>query len=341
MQYELPPELIAQRPLARRDEARLLVLHRGDGRIEHRRFTDLPEYLTPRDGLVLNVTRVLPARFAALRRTGGRIPGLFLHEDSPGRWRVLLTGAGKLREGESLDFVGGPWTITLERRLERGECEMSVEPIDSAAAILGMVGAMPLPPYIKRDVGNAELDRLDREQYQTIYALQDGSVAAPTAGLHFTPALMEKIRSMGTSFAELVLHVGLGTFQPIEVDDLADHRMHDEAFSLSPLCVETISASRANGGRIIAVGTTSVRVLETCADERGVRTGSGRTRLLIYPPYRFKATDALITNFHLPGSTLLALVFAFAGAEFAREAYRIAVEQRYRFYSYGDAMLII
>jgi S-adenosylmethionine:tRNA ribosyltransferase-isomerase len=229
LQYDLPQELIAQRPLEQRDEALLLVLHRATGRIEHRRFADLPEHLTPRDCLVLNVTRVLPARFTAVRRTGGHIPGLFLYENAPGRWKVLLTGVGKLREGEALDLIGGPWTMTLLKRLERGECEVSVEP--AATKILRAVGVMPLPPYIKRDGHDAALTELDREHYQTIYALQDGSVAAPTAGLHFTPSLMEKIRAAGTQFAELVLHVGLGTFQPIEVDNLADHQMHAEWYS--------------------------------------------------------------------------------------------------------------
>lgn len=319
----------------------MLVLHRREGRIEHRRFADLAEYLAPPDCLVRNVTRVLPARFLAVRRTGGRIPGLFLHEDSPGRWTVLLTGVAKLREGEALDLVGGPWTLSLVKRLDRGECEVRVEPAEAAATILQKVGAMPLPPYIKREGGDADLDQLDREQYQTIYALADGSVAAPTAGLHFTPTLIEKIRSLGTRFADLVLHVGLGTFQPIEVDDLADHRMHVEWYDLPKKCAETIAQARAEGGRVISVGTTSTRVLETCADDSGVRPGSGTTNLLIYPPYRFKATDALVTNFHLPGSTLLALVYAFAGRDLAREAYREAVEQRYRFYSYGDAMLML
>lgn len=341
LQYDLPPELIAQRPLERRDEARLLVLQRATGRIEHRRFADLPEYLTPRDCLVLNVTRVLPARFTAVRRTGGRVPGLFVRENAPGRWNVLLTGVGKLREGEALDLVGGPWTLTLVKRLERGECEVSVEPVEAAATILQTVGAMPLPPYIRREGHDAELDRLDREHYQTIYALQDGSVAAPTAGLHFTPTLIEKIRASGTATAELVLHLGLGTFQPIEVDDLAHHKIHSEWYSLSERCAETIAQTRTHGGRVKAIGTTSVRVLETCADENGVHAGSGWTNLLIYPPYRFKTTDALVTNFHLPGSTLLALVFAFAGPELARRAYREAVQERYRFYSYGDAMLVI
>lgn len=319
----------------------MLVLHRANGRIEHRRFADLTEYLTPRDCLVLNVSRVLPARFTAVRQTGGEIPGLFLRESSTGYWRVLLAGGGRLRDGETLTFRGGTWTLTLVERLERGECEVRVEPPDAAALVLAVVGSMPVPPYIRRDEADPEMDRLDREHYQTIYALRDGSVAAPTAGLHFTPSLMERIRAMATRFAELVLHVGLGTFQPIEVGDLADHKMHSEWYELPAKCAETIARTRAGGGRVVAVGTTSVRVLETCADESGAHAGSGTTQLLIYPPYRFKATDALVTNFHLPESTLLALVFAFAGREATLAAYREAIERQYRFFSYGDAMLVI
>lgn len=317
------------------------MLHRQNGRIEHRSFAELPEYLSPRDCLVLNVTRVLPARFTAVRQTGGEIPGLFLRESSPGHWNVLLAGGGRLRDGETLELRGGSWTLMLLERLERGECAVRVDPPDSAAQVLAIVGSMPVPPYIRRDDDDPELDRLDREHYQTIYSLREGSVAAPTAGLHFTPSLMERIRAMGTRFAELVLHVGLGTFQPIEVEDLADHKMHREWYELPAKCAETIARTRAEGGRVVAVGTTSVRVLETCADDAGVHAETGTTNLLIYPPYRFKATDALVTNFHLPESTLLALVFAFAGREATLAAYREAIERRYRFFSYGDAMLII
>jgi S-adenosylmethionine:tRNA ribosyltransferase-isomerase len=276
-----------------------------------------------------------------VRRTGGEIPGLFLRESTTGYWHVLLAGGGRLRDGETLELRGGAWTLTLVERLERGECIVRVDPPHQPAQVLAAVGSMPVPPYIRRDDDDPELERIDREHYQTIYALREGSVAAPTAGLHFTPGLMARVRARGARFAELVLHVGVGTFQPIEVQDLAEHKMHHEWYELSPKCAEAIAGTRATGGRVIAVGTTSVRVLETCADATAVQAGSGTTNLLIYPPYRFKVTDALITNFHLPESTLLALVFAFAGREATLAAYQEAIARRYRFFSYGDAMLVL
>ena len=341
LNYELPPELIAQRPLDRRDAARLLVLHRDNGRLEHRVFADLPEYLSPADCLVLNRSRVLPARFVARRATGGRIPGLFVKEASPGRWQVLLTGAGRLRAGETLALEGGPWKMTWQRHLERGLCEVTIDPPDGAITVLERVGAMPLPPYIRRDAPDDELATLDREQYQTIYAAEPGSVAAPTAGLHFTPELLEKIRASGTQSVEVLLHVGLGTFQPIEVEDLKDHRMHMEQYSISTEAVATVKSCKQRGGRVVAVGTTSVRVLETAGTGGRLEPGSGWTDIFIYPPYSCRVVDALVTNFHLPGSTLLALVMAIAGREQTLRAYYAAIQQRYRFYSYGDAMLIV
>lgn len=285
---------------------------------------------------------MLPARFVLRRETGGRIPGLFLSEVSPGIWRALLTGAGRLREGERLRIERGDWEITWLRHIERGECELRVDPPDSPATVLDRVGSMPLPPYIRRESPQPELDALDREQYQTVYAREVGSVAAPTAGLHFTHDLLTRIQAAGTSIAEVVLHVGLGTFQPIEVDDLSDHRMHREWYELDDAGTATIRDATEQGGRVIAVGTTSVRVLETIAAEgRPLRPISGWTDILIYPPYRFRAVSALVTNFHLPGSTLLALVMAFAGRDLTLRAYQAAIAERYRFFSYGDAMLII
>lgn len=342
LHYDLPPDLIAQRPLECRDAARLLVLHRDSGRIEHRSFADVDAYLRPADCLVLNRSRVVPARFVAWRTTGGRIPGLFLKEDSPGAWRVLLTGAGRLRGGEKLTIAGGPWVLTCVRHLERGECEVRIEPPDPAHRVLEAVGSMPLPPYIRREGDDAELARLDHEQYQTVYARESGSVAAPTAGLHFTTELLARIAAAGTRVADVVLHVGLGTFQPVEAEDLRDHTMHREWFELDAGNAGTIAATRSAGGRIVAVGTTSVRVLETIVkDGRPLAPRSGWTDILIYPPYEFHAVDALITNFHLPGSTLLALAMAFAGRERILTAYREAIRERYRFFSYGDAMLIL
>jgi S-adenosylmethionine:tRNA ribosyltransferase-isomerase len=319
------------------------VLHRATGQIEHRVFLDLPEYLTSRDCLVVNRTRVLPAKFAAFRETGGRIGGLFIREEKPGEWVVLLAGAGRLRAGERLRLGVGKWSMAIMQRGERGECRVNVDPPDPAVEVLEATGDAPLPPYIRRS-GNEPADsrRYDRRRYQTVYADAPGAIAAPTAGLHFTPALLDKIRrDVGAMMVDVVLHVGLGTFQPVEADDLAQHRMHREWYSLSPDSAAAMGRARAGGGRCVAVGTTSVRVLETCAAGGPLQPQSGWTDLCIYPPYSFRATDVLVTNFHLPGSTLLALVFAFAGRDAIMRAYEEAVQERYRFYSFGDAMLIL
>ncbi len=343
LQYDLPQELIAQHPCEPRDAARLLVLHRATGRIEHRVFSDTPEYLTRQDCLVVNRTRVLPAKFVARRKSGGRLAGLFISEQSPGSWIVLLSGVGRLKEGERLAMDEPPWTMTFRRRLERGACEVRINPPDPASVVLEAVGDAPLPPYIRRSTDDPiELRQRDRRDYQTVFADMPGAVAAPTAGMHFTPRLLDEIRrSVGAAVADVILHVGLGTFQPVEVEDLADHPMHSEWYDLGPQATAPMLKAREAGGRIIAVGTTSVRVIETCAKTGTILPQSGWTDLLIAPPYTFRATDALLTNFHLPGSTLLALVYAFAGRGPVREAYEAAISRCYRFYSYGDAMLIL
>ncbi|MEK6643412.1 MAG: tRNA preQ1(34) S-adenosylmethionine ribosyltransferase-isomerase QueA [Planctomycetota bacterium] len=340
LRYDLPPDLIAAHPCDPRDAARMLVLHRDTGRIEHRIFRDLPEYLRPNDCLVLNTTKVLPARFEVRRPTGGRIEGLFLRESSPGLWQVLLAGVARLTDGETLTFPNSPWSLTLLKRLDRGECEVRIDPPDPAATILNRVGVMPLPPYIRRTNDHPFQDD-DRADYQTVYAREPGAVAAPTAGLHFTQSLLNEIGAKGVRGAEVTLHVGLGTFQPLEVDDLSDHVMHKEWYDLSPAAADTIRNTREADGRIIAVGTTSVRVLETCASAGPLTAASGWTNIFIYPPYQFRAVDMLITNFHLPESTLLALVFAFAGRDLTLHAYETAIRDQYRFFSYGDAMLIL
>lgn len=347
MHYDLPPELIAQRPLERRDAARLLVLDRGTGQIAHRRFTDLIEYLQPGDCMVVNRSKVVPARFTARRASGGRIPGLFVRELSAGSWEVLLTGVGRVKAGERLALEGGSWSMTQVRHIERGLCEVTVSPADPAESVLGQIGSTPLPPYIRRsDQDGAALDSMDRAEYQTVYAAESGSVAAPTAGLHFTGELIERVRQKGVSVSEVVLHVGLGTFQPIDVDDLSNHKMHREWYAIPNDSTELIAAARAAGRRVVAVGTTAVRVLETCArsgwpENASQPSPSGWTDILIYPPHQFACVNALVTNFHLPESTLLALVMAFAGREATLAAYREAIGQKYRFYSYGDAMLIL
>ncbi len=362
LDYELPERLIAQVPAKHRSGSRLLVLDRATGELQDRSFDDLPGCLTPDALLVMNNTRVLPAKFRLQRRTGGKIDGLFLHERERGVWDVLLRNAARVKPDEILTFVApvesgpreaapaaasGPGTeptlavARLREGFGEGRWVVSIEPADPAADVLARVGRTPLPPYIRRRDSADACEPLDAERYQTVYATQPGAVAAPTAGLHFTPELLERLAARGIERVELTLHVGLGTFAPIAVNDLADHPMHAERYTLDAAAAERIKRHRAAGGRIVAVGTTSVRVLESCADADGVvQPGSGWTRIFCYPPYRFRAVDALLTNFHLPRSTLLALVMAFAGVEPIRRAYRHAVAQEYRFFSYGDAMLI-
>jgi len=343
--------LIAQQPVEPRDASRLMVVRRDTGEIEHRIFRDLAEYLNAGDALVVNRTRVLPAKFLARRATGGRVEGLFIREIEIGIWEVMLGGLRRLKTGEVLQVDprgrgsagSGVEAVRMElvRRLERGRCEVRVHPADPAPQILDLVGTMPLPPYISRESQNDVRDTVDRERYQTVFAAEPGAIAAPTAGLHFTPELLDRVRGLGIDTVEVVLHVGLGTFQPVEAEHLADHGMHAEWFEFTGDAAVRIRERRSRGGRIVAVGTTSVRVLETVGAENELSAATGWTDILIYPPFRFRWIDALITNFHLPGSTLLALVGAFAGMDLIHRAYRTAVEERYRFYSYGDAMLIL
>ncbi len=342
LQYELPPELIAQRPSPNREDSRLLIVDRANGGIRHARFAELPEYLPASAILVLNDTRVVPARFEARRRTGGRVAGLFLREVEEGLWDVLLEGRGRLKPGESLTLGEARFTMTLVDRIDRGAWRVNVGPPLAATAVLAEVGRTPLPPYILRRRMGPDTDPLDRERYQTVYAERPGAVAAPTAGLHFTSAMLDRLAEQGVEHARVTLHVGLGTFSPITVDDLSEHRMHAEWFELRPDAADRINAARASGRPIVAVGTTSARVLETCADPGGrVEPCTGWTDIFIYPPYRFRAVDAMITNFHLPGSTLLAMIYAFAGRDLVRRAYDEAIAQGYRFFSYGDAMLVL
>lgn len=343
LDFDLPPDRIAQHPVSPRDSSRLMIVNRATGSIEHAHFRDLPASLRPGDCLVLNQTRVIPARFHARRTTGGKLSGLFLDETGRGRWRVLLTSGGRLKHGETLSFDRGKWQIAIVGRGDDGEFDVSISPADPAGQILAVVGHPPLPPYIKRsaETGYAE-DLRDRLDYQTVYARDPGAVAAPTAGLHFTPELLDRIAAAGVNTAHVTLHVGRGTFQPVAVEDLAQHPMHSEPYDMSAAAAAAINAARPAGGRIVAVGTTAVRVLESCAVDPGpVAARSGTTKLLIQPPYQFRAVDALITNFHLPRSTLLALVFAFAGEKLSKRAYAAALDQGYRFFSFGDAMLIV
>lgn len=341
LDYDLPPERIAQHPVEPRDASRLLVLDRGSGRIEHAIFREIGRYLRTGDVLVLNDTRVIPARFFARRPGGGRVEGLFLREDRAG-WRALLRPSRRVRIGQVLDAEDDALKLHVVQRYARGEWRLRPEPPVAAIQALGRIGRTPLPPYIERAAGPVPEDAL---RYQTVYARRAGAVAAPTAGLHFTGRLLAELRRAGVGLVFVTLHVGLGTFAPIEVEDLRAHRMHSEWFEAPLETLQALHERRRRGGRIVAVGTTSARVLEslpqTLGREAPPAPQCGWTDLFIYPPYAFRNVDALVTNFHLPGSTLLALVMALAGIEAVRRAYREAIAQGYRFYSYGDAMLIV
>ncbi|HQJ68379.1 MAG TPA: tRNA preQ1(34) S-adenosylmethionine ribosyltransferase-isomerase QueA [Anaerohalosphaeraceae bacterium] len=344
LEYDLPEELIAQHPAQRRPQSRLLVLHRADGRLEDRHFCDLPEYLQPGDCLVLNDTKVLPARFFCRKQTGARIEGLFLEETPDGSWKVLLKNARNLKPGSRLTFLdrqGREWeTLQIQEKLEEGQWLLRPDTQKPPQAILEHIGSAPLPPYIRRPAFRQEPQE-DLARYQTVYACRPGAVAAPTAGLHFDRPLLQQLEQKGIRIACLTLHVGIGTFRPVQTETLEEHTMHSERYEISPQAAQQINAAAEEGRRIIAVGTTCVRTLETVAENRRVRPAAGQTALFIQPGYSFKIVDALITNFHLPRSTLLALTAAFAGLETILSAYRRAVQLRYRFYSYGDAMLIL
>jgi S-adenosylmethionine:tRNA ribosyltransferase-isomerase len=337
LDYELPPHLIAQEPCAERDQSRLLVVRRSAAALAHHVFADLPDLLNPGDLLVLNNSRVLPARLLGRRaRTGGKWEGLFLRQLPDGCWELLCQTRGRLREGETVLVEPGPLRLELVGRSGGHWLARPGEP-GTPPELLERYGRVPLPPYIRK--GRAAAG--DRERYQTVYARAAGSVAAPTAGLHFTPRLFERLGGRGIARAFVTLHVGPGTFQPIQTAEVAAHRMHSEWADLPAETVAAIADCRDRGGRVVAVGTTSVRVLETVARSGLLRPWSGETDLFIYPPYEFRVIDALITNFHLPRSTLLLLVGAFTGDALLRRAYKTAIAEGYRFYSYGDAMLIL
>ena len=337
LEYELPTDLIAQRPVRPRDRARLLVLNRATGAISHHHFSDLVELLSPWDCLVLNDTRVVPARLVGLRAaTGGRWEGLFLRRLESGLWELMCQTRGLPRIGEVLTVGACEERLILRGRTAEGHWLVESDPPADPESFLTRFGHVPLPRYIRGGVGEST----DVDDYQTVYARCSGAVAAPTAGLHFTEALLERLRGRGVEIARLTLHVGLGTFEPLR-DSLATHRMHSEWGELSEASANLIESRRAGGGRTVAIGTTSVRVLETAASTGMLQAWKGETSICIYPPYRFRAVDVLVTNFHLPRTTLLALVFAFAGADQIREAYAVAIRERYRFYSFGDAMLIL
>jgi S-adenosylmethionine:tRNA ribosyltransferase-isomerase len=332
--YSLPESLVAQEPSPERDRSRLMVLNRRSGAVEDRIFSDIDQWLLPGDLLVLNDTRVFPCRLLARKPGGGKAEIFLLSERERNLWEALVKGAagpGKrmvLASGAEAEVVGehADGTRTIRFR--------GIHDIRDALDDIGMV---PLPPYIKREPSD-----IDRERYQTVYAASEGAVAAPTAGMHFSRDLLKKLAGKGVEFATVTLHVGPGTFQPVRVDRIVEHRMHPEQYAVSRVAAASINRAKAEGRRVIAVGTTSVRTIETVSRITGSATaGEGRSDLFIYPGFEFKVTDGIITNFHLPKSTLLMLVSAFAGRERVLSAYRTAVEERYRFYSYGDAMLIL
>ena len=334
--YELPKELIAQTPVEPRDSSRLLVLDRRDGSVEHRHFYDIIDYLREGDLIVANDSRVLPARiFGVKDGTGARVEFLLLKQISGNRWETLCKPGKKAREGASFTFGDGLLRAKVAEVRDDGNRVVDFDCDESFFATLDKIGQMPLPPYI-----TAELQ--DKERYQTVYSHELGSAAAPTAGLHFTEELMDRIRQKGVKIAYVTLHVGLGTFRPIKVEDVTRHKMHSEHYEIPAETARLINETKQNGGRVIAVGTTSCRTLESVATQYGaVKPCEGYTDIFIYPGYPFKVLDGLVTNFHLPESTLIMLVSAFAGYDNVMNAYKIAVEERYRFFSFGDAMIII
>lgn len=333
--YDLPEELIAQSPADKRDSSRLLVYNRRTGSIEDRIFHDIIEYLEPGDVLVRNVTRVIPARLYATREeTGGAMEFLLLKRVSETDWECLVKPGRRARPGRTF-VVNDELSATVLEQLEDGNRIVRLNYDGIFEEVLDRAGEMPLPPYITKKLE-------DKSRYQTVYAKDNGSAAAPTAGLHFTPELLDRIREKGVLIADVLLHVGLGTFRPVSAENVEDHVMHSEYYKVTEEAADIINSARAKGGRIVSVGTTGCRTLESAADENGVvHAGSGWTSIFITPGYRFKAVDALITNFHLPESTLLMLISAFSTREEMLAVYKHAVEERYRFFSFGDAMLIL
>ena len=333
--FDLPQELIAQTPIERRDASRLLVLDKETGAWEHRHFFDLPEYLHPGDCLILNDSRVLPARLLGQRLPGGGACEVLLLIDRGDKtWECLVRPGKKMRKGAKLSFGDGQLTAEVTEELPGGNRLVRFDYEGIFLEVLDRLGKMPLPPYIKEELQ-------DRERYQTVYSKVVGSAAAPTAGLHFTKELLEKLQAMGVGIGYVTLHVGLGTFRPVKEDEITEHEMHSEYCVIPQETADLINRTRANGGRVICVGTTSCRTVESWAEEDGtMQASAGWTNIFIYPGYRFKVTDALITNFHLPESTLIMLVSALAGREHILAAYEKAVRERYRFFSFGDAMFI-
>ncbi len=340
--YDLPDELIAQMPAPQRAASRMLVVHRETGALEHRQVADIGEYLAPGDLLVVNNTKVIPARiYGHKQETGGSVELLLLEPLGDDTWRVLCRASRRPKPGNRLMMANGRIVAEVLSVGAAGRLDVRLESDGPLLEVLEHEGETPLPPYIKRHPDDDRKNR-DRSRYQTVYASEPGAVAAPTAGLHFTPELLERLAADGVDKAEVTLHVGIGTFRPVSVDTVSDHRMDEERYSIAADAATAIRETQKGGGRIVAVGSTSVRTLESVvATHADIVACSGRSDLFIYPPYAFKAVDAMLTNFHLPKSTLLMMVSALAGTELIREAYAEAVSKRYRFFSYGDCMLIV
>ena len=333
--YELPEELIAQHPYDKRDEARLMVLDKNNKKIEDKVFKDVIDYLNPGDCLVINNTKVIPARLYGKKDTGAKIEFLLLNRIEGDYWEVMCRPGNKLKPGTTAIFGDGILKAEILDVLEGGNRKVKFEYKGIFNEILDKIGLMPLPPYIKESLK-------ENDKYQTVYAKYDGSSAAPTAGLHFTEDLLEKIKQKGVEIANVTLHVGIGTFRPVKVENVEEHNMHSEHYYIKSEDAEKINKAKRNGNRVIAVGTTSCRVLESVADDDGfVKEIEGDTNIFIYPGYKFKCLDCLITNFHLPQSTLIMLVSSLAGRDFIMEAYNHAVNEKYKFFSFGDAMIIL
>jgi len=335
--YTLPSSLIAQYPSPQRGESSLMIIHRSEGTIDHQAFRDLPNYLNPGDLLVMNNTRVFPARLIGKKETGGKVEILLISptNGTMEEWNVLIKGSGKVRPQAQIQFSQELLGEMKEVKDGRGRIRLSSQ--GEVMDLIRKVGRVPLPPYIKR-----EDEPLDKDRYQTVFAEREGSIAAPTAGLHFTQDLLQSLRNQGVNAAWITLHIGLGTFTPVKTKNIEDHMMDAEWIEISEQTAQEIEKTRLRGGRIIAVGTTTTRALESFSDgHSGVKCGKGITSLFIYPPYHFKVIDGLITNFHLPKSTLIMQVSAFSGKDLLAKAYQEAIDKKYRFYSYGDAMLIL
>lgn len=338
--YELPENLIAQFPTQKRSESKMLVLDKSKQTLEHKHFYDIVDYLTDNDILVLNNTKVIPARLFGTKETGAKIEVFLLKDLKNGRWEVLMKPAKRVHLNDKIK-ISDELSVIAKDQMEDGKRIVEIVCEGDIYDLLNKYGNIPLPPYIERKMTSDEIKKLDYNRYQTVYAKNEGSVAAPTAGLHFTEEILQKLRNKGVTVCYVTLNVGLGTFRPVKCDDVTEHKMDSEEFEISEETAKIITEGKANGKNIVAVGTTSVRTLETAYAQFGeIKACKSSSRLFIYPPYEFKVIDKLITNFHLPKSTLIMLVSAFAGKDFVFRAYKTAVENNYRFYSYGDCMFI-